>query len=182
MKNRRNRRKDPVENRRDQLSPQTRRSVDASEIVLWRRALNLQAERATDPSMTDIDNQADIYLFIITLRQLLRAVEFCEPHAEGDITAALHEFDQAIPGATDARDIIVHFDDYEQGIGNLQQPRGPGRSPLVPADLLQWFYRDGSTAGLNVGPFRIDVVGARVAGCAVADRALEAMWRDTAPT
>lgn len=76
---------------------------------------------------------------ITALRHALRGVEMTRRHLKVDaakelLGETLAEFDRAVPGGKQARDVIEHFDEYAMGVGNLQQPRV--RSPRVTAGLL----------------------------------------------
>ena len=52
-------------------------------------------------------------MFALALRNVLRAAKFAEHFEPDRIGRAIAEFDAAIPHATDMRNILDHFDEYE---------------------------------------------------------------------
>lgn len=84
----------------------------------------LRGRRRRGPATRD----ADIQLFAVALRNLIRAVEFAskvgDPREAKAITAGLDRFKERVLHAVDIRDILEHFDEYERGTGKLQTVNG----------------------------------------------------------
>jgi hypothetical protein len=83
-----------------------------------------QRERCLRPGKLDLYQQIDHDLFAYCLAQLVRAAELCQ-RFDGSVQAALRSFHAAVPAAGHIRDVITHFDAYEQGIGIAQRVKGP---------------------------------------------------------
>jgi hypothetical protein len=91
-------------------------AIAVSEAQWWLWTAELCARRIREGR--DPDRQIDTRLFIVALRQLLYAAEMekrAVRHLDRAVRRALREackkFDQAVPGLTDARDVLVHFHD-----------------------------------------------------------------------
>lgn len=124
-------------------------------------------QRAIAPTATQRDAEVDTLLFAIALRQLVRAVEFCQPHSASRIDRALNRFKAAVPAWLDLRDVVEHFDDYERGKGNLQESGRMG-------SLLEWFEYDGTTRRLVIPPHSLDIAAAMDAADSLAQECLDA--------
>jgi hypothetical protein len=110
-------------------------------LIEWFGAVEQQAMRTLfDQEFNPIRIKREGYLLVVAVRQVLRAVEAAQKHAnkyrDSDrskaLGAALRKFDSSVPQAVDVRDVLVHFDRYQQGTGKLQDAdtkakRGPQR-------------------------------------------------------
>ena len=80
--------------------------------LAWRRAVQLQADRARESSSV-VDGHADAYLLAMAIRQVLRAAEAMAEaigHADDQLDYVRRQFLHAHPDAKDARDVLEHFD------------------------------------------------------------------------
>jgi hypothetical protein len=152
----------------------------------WATAVAAQARRIQHPENT-LERIPDTWMQVMTLRQLLRAVEMAKTATPQDdnrsqrIEQAILEFlDTVVVKASDAgkasgfklaRDALEHFDEYYRGTGDVQQPRLK-RSDRRPDEALAQGYRfdlEGAADGalrLRIGPLApaeplvvIDLVG-----------------------
>ena len=151
-------------------SPGVQRGLDAAQIQFWGHAVELQGRRANDGTVTTMDAQVDCYLFLVTVRQLVRAVEFCRPHGRSEIDKALHEFKHTVPGWLILRDAVEHFDEYERGVGRHQ------KSGTLPTELSEWFEHDGTSITIQMRPHSLRVADAVVAASQLSARALNAVF------
>jgi len=103
----------------------------------WCVAVQMQAGRCLETPI-GVARWVDADFLILALRNAKRAAEFAAEGASatavGVIDAAVKQFDQAVPGLEDARNMIEHFNEYEQGTGNRQQP-GVSRRARQPCKL-----------------------------------------------
>ncbi len=108
----------------------------------WMFATGAQAKRVQE--MRDDDEpEADAWLFALAVRQVLRCVEWAIKHADASrdgsrstaLRGALRVFDSAVPNAIAVRDILSHFDEYDEGNGKLQRDGRP--------ELLMMYSLDG---------------------------------------
>ncbi len=65
-------------------------------------------------------------MLIVALRNVRRAARMAHSHmripqAKEQLAEALADFDLALPGITDARNVVEHFDEYSVGTGQLQR-------------------------------------------------------------
>lgn len=96
----------------------------------WGALVDLQAERALEGGVTDLRSNLDAYQFAHVLNQLVRAADSVNrQHLGGSADAVIDAFCAAVPHWKDVRDVIEHFDDYDLGVGHLQQ------SGRLPKDL-----------------------------------------------
>jgi hypothetical protein len=143
----------------------------------WHRAVANQTTRIL-ASTDQINQQADALLLILALRQVVRAATLARdeargPKAEAVLDRALARFDRQLPGASRARDVLEHFEDYLRGTGDHQQPAVNRRARQVDEGLaVQWRTRFRSSPGMYiyiVGELEIDVSVARSASSMLID-------------
>jgi hypothetical protein len=136
-------------------------------IVEWSRAIDMQMRRVVTSKSFE-DREVDSKLFAIALRNLLRAVEWGIKEADrardGErskgLRAALNEFNAAIPHAVQVRDLLDHFDGFVLG-----------KSPHEPQSSNRWYSWNGTTAGIHIGGYELDVVAATKAVSRLATKA-----------
>ena len=145
------------------------RGLDAAHILFWGHAVDLQGRRANDGKVATMDAQVDCYLFLVAVRQLVRAVEFCRPHAMSEIDKALSEFKREVPGWLVLRDVVEHFDEYERGIGKHQT------SGKLPTELSEWFEHDGQSISVQMHPHSLRVADAMGAAVELGGRSMDAV-------
>lgn len=104
------------------------RTIAVEEIRLWRLAVETQHRRiltdfhALDDLLAANVATADLRLYAVALRNLLRAVKFAIvafPEHSSPLRQAEHRFSGNVPDASVIRDILEHFDDYAKGSGKL---------------------------------------------------------------
>jgi hypothetical protein len=138
-----------------------------------------EADRTLNPKADELP-EAEAYLFAIALRQLFRGVEWAIVHADtnrdGQLSKALRKaldvFDDTVPHAVGVRDVLVHYDEYERGKGNLQGGREH------PPQLNVFTRNDGTTFWLYVlddDDHRLDVRTALDAAQQLAESVLGAL-------
>lgn len=100
---------------------------------IWGQAVGVQANRAVKNATSIADRHVDGYLLILALRQVLRSASAMNKAVGGDghLAAAVSTFLEGHPQAVKMRDVLTHFDEYEAGIGSLQETREVG-------DLTIW--------------------------------------------
>jgi hypothetical protein len=111
----------------------------------------------------------DSHMLLVAVRNVRRAASMAVEQlatvaAQEQLRAALDDFDAAVPGSGDARNVLEHFDEYSLGIGQLQQP-GVKKQMRVPNEQLAQQYRvsfeyidnDVERLCLHVGPVAIDI-------------------------
>ena len=142
-------------------------------LATWMFAVEAQGKRVLEPEPQELQ-EANAYLFIVALRQLLRCIDWAitnaDTHGDGSrskaLRAAFANFDAAVPNAKDVRDIIEHFDDYERGRGDLQKKGEPA--------LILMYEDDGSSFQLTLmRGYTINVTKAAVAAEALANRCMD---------
>lgn len=104
-------------------------AVAMSEANAWRRAVDLCAVRIWSSGP---DQQVDARLFLLALRQFMKAAQMASEAVQGSadeqpLASARDQFSRALPGVKPACDVIEHFREYARGVGDLQQ-RGPRSS------------------------------------------------------
>lgn len=131
---------------------------------IWYRVLAAQADRLAESGFVP-----EGYVFVLALRNLRRAAALVasalsraeDQHAAA---AALAEFDRALPGAKEARDVLEHFDDYARGTGVLQRyQQAPERFPV--AVDVRAAAGGGRRMVLCVGEFTVPIADAATAAC-----------------
>jgi len=139
-------------------------SVALWQVETWWAGTALQHRRlseATSPAHA----MADVSMLVLALRNLLRAAYLAEKACpDGRIRAAILRFEARLPGLTEIRDVLEHFDEYAEGSGRFQK-REPDQPPgnLIPRVALP----PGGFL-LKVGPH---VLGAGATGLASDDLA-----------
>jgi hypothetical protein len=148
----------------------------------WRIAVLLQVERST-ATPQGVRRFVEGDLLIISLTNLRRAARFAmNAVQEGSaayhrIGGALGDFDSAVPGLQNMRNMVEHFDEYERGTGDAQQ-RG-GRNRRTPGPLLaEQFSVDYVSAGdgvLRLGDNQLSIDGVSTAARQLFDRVYSAL-------
>jgi hypothetical protein len=115
----------------------------------WWLAAKRQADRIEQASFDDM--QPDILLFVQALNNLARGARRVLGPDHPDMKA----FDKALPGLTNLRDMLEHFDEYVAGRGRRQQ-RGEMSSG---APFVTFFSRGAgrSHTAFNVADTEIEV-------------------------
>jgi hypothetical protein len=136
------------------------RHLDAGHLMFWWGAMDLEAGRtlrAEPGPQAKAETEIDGKLFVIALRNVIRAAELCRDHAPEVVDAALATFRERVPDATKVRNVIEHFDAYERGEGRLQE-----KGQLE--EIIDWYEFDGETYRLNIsGKYVLDVREAKEA-------------------
>jgi hypothetical protein len=105
-------------------------NFDLKYLFWWHEALKRQQGRVEEAA-PETDRVPDGLLFVSALNNLHRAVRLCGRHADGALDRAIAEFEKAFPQIKDMRDVIEHFDDYEQSKGKLQDRGTLNAVPLA---------------------------------------------------
>lgn len=157
---------------------------------VWLEAVELQRRRVLElsrpmpPQPPYEDNraalEAELVLFAVALRNLIRAVEWASDFEPDPITQALDDFDAKVPHAVDIRDLLEHFDAYEQGRGNLQggKPQKRKRKQQAPTigDYAYSFVHDAEGTHLKFkGNLGLNVVKAADAAKQLGETTLTAL-------
>ena len=86
------------------------------------------------------------------------------PQAKEQLAEALADFDLALPGITDARNVVEHFDEYSIGTGQLQRAQLRDEPSLTPGELadifavrFDWTDSDERRPQLRVGQHVIEI-------------------------
>lgn len=145
----------------DHLGP-----VALSEANAWKRAVDLCASRVHDGGQ---DQQTDARMFLLALRQFLKAGQLASDAVAGTAEApalqtAKEQFDQAVPDAKVACDVIEHFREYATGTGDLQAPGHSRRNRPVnrEAAARAWpLGYDPRTDLIQLGRFEIGLTAAQ---------------------
>lgn len=145
-------------------------------VYRWARATDMQAERVLGP-VGGGNKQADALLFCLSLNNLIRAaglaVQLKVPLADEVLDSFLGSF----PDAKSVRDIIEHFDDYELGIGKLQN------SAPSPSGSVFSFSQEHPSGSYRIHLFSLgvslDVRAARGAARTLAQEILSGLERQT---
>jgi hypothetical protein len=100
--------------------------------------------------------------------------------AQQEAQAAVADFEDRVPDAKNARDVLDHFDAYAQGIGNLSHP-GVKPSQRMPTEAaarqFDVFYEAGGPDHyvVHLGSLSVDIKSARAAADALVDRILNVL-------
>jgi hypothetical protein len=143
---------------------------------VWRRAVILQVERINSP-LARGDRFVDAYLLAIAIRQVHACALAMNKGVQGTdqiLRSATAEFLKDHPSAKDARDVLIHFDEYQVGEGRLQK-----EGEMGPLDITIQLS-DASTMWLVLGDrVRIELSSAAYAAVQLADEVLnsEARYR-----
>lgn len=162
--------------RRDHLRP-----VALDHLDLWRVAIESQGSRTVGGTQGRT-RHADAILFVIALRQLVRAARLAQLSCVADeprdcIARAIALFDESAPGVCVARDMLVHFDEYEQGTGRHHLPDDPEGPDRFEVRLVG---RDPDR--LRIGDVTISICAATNAARALFDAAYGALRADSLRT
>jgi hypothetical protein len=137
----------------------------------WAVAARAQLRRVVEQPGTD-EQIPDAFLLIVAIRNVLRAADFAfrsfsTEQARAQLAEALGEFDVAVPGAKQTRDVLEHFDDYSQGRGDLQHTRRATRvadETRARSYAVDFGYADAPVSftrpTLTVGPHVIELTTA----------------------
>lgn len=95
-------------------------------LTFWSSALEQQRRRVLErpadrTGQSRVRAEVDLYLFVLALRQFLRSAEKLV-ELDPQHRRALDEFRKAVPDMVLFRDVLTHYDEYEQG-GGRHQPR-----------------------------------------------------------
>jgi len=142
----------------------------------WHHAVQLLSDRVMRAE-TGVDRMVDSYLFAVAIRQVSRAAEaMLSDTAREDGTLdpglqmTLDRFETDFADSEVIRNVLTHFDEYEQGSGRLQR-KGT-------FDLLEIHGELGEgTYWLVVSGHRVEVGAAARAAGDLADAAIGAMNR-----
>jgi len=118
-----------------------------------------------------VQRQSDAALLAVAVRNVLRAAIAVAALGDDEVLdAAIKAFDAALPGASDLRDVLEHFDAYEARRGNLQKS---GRM-----EAYHVFYERGADHYvLHVGDLALEVDTATDAAIDLAEATLKAVDR-----
>jgi hypothetical protein len=147
-------------------------AVIRAHLQRWNYIAQRQAKRTLEHDF-GLDREMDAQLFAFALRQVLRSASLAA-RVTGlpEIAAALKDFNDRIPDAISIRDQLEHFDEYELGIGKLQNTPGQRRLArarseagiVVPVTPYRFFTgADGSTVRIHLGEYILDIVAAALA-------------------
>jgi hypothetical protein len=133
---------------------------------MWSDVVARCADRVLGSTdLTTVEHMSEAATLTVALRNVRRAAEVARPLAAGQdrerIDAAIQAFEQGLPQAKDARDVLEHFDDYAAGTGWMQEKdRKRGRTITF---YPPWYERGASDYYLRVGPLRVSVTAAKKA-------------------
>lgn len=157
-------------------------------IDAWRHAVQLQALRilSSGTGMPDgpVSKQVDSYLFVVALRDFLRAVDLAKrlvsEESGRDLESAIGTFDAAVPSIRALRNVLEHFDSYAQGTGYIQDSNRK-RTGRPPFPVAEWTERGVGTyrlvLGVNGRTLSIEVKSAADACAVLASRTVDALIR-----
>ncbi|MER7994400.1 hypothetical protein [Micromonospora chalcea] len=153
---------------RNELPPPE--SLALSQAWLWTKAAMVPAERLINGPSSGLP---DALLLLVALRNVHRAATMAirhmrNPDAKQHLTDAVAQFEVALPGLVEARDVVEHFDQYTLGGGNVQKRlRRDAVSngiDLSDAELAERYAPRLSGTGshplISIGPHSIDVTRA----------------------
>ena len=105
-------------------------AIALSEIQWWAWAAELSVRRVRTGQGPQ--QQIDARFLVLSLAQLRTSARigldvpnrqvYTEP-AAAELAQAIARFDQVVPDVKDARDVLVHLDDYTVGHGRMQKPK-----------------------------------------------------------
>lgn len=144
--------------------------------MVRRRSVELQAARVLASPVEDMGAEGD--LFVVALAGLRR---WCgEARGDHRVRKAVGAFDEAVPEAVVARDVLEHFDEYSRNRGRLQGPpaKRKGRGPRVEADPPIFYEQNASGVVLHIaGVAQVNVRHAAEAADELAGAVLDALTR-----
>jgi hypothetical protein len=108
-----------------------------------------------DEQLDNFTRQAHVFFAVTAARNLVRAVELQAEltdlaTASEALRSAITEFHDSLPGLTEVRNVLEHFDDYLRGTGRLQRSSAPSDFEVLfhdPHDDHAWV--------MQVGNFRL---------------------------
>jgi hypothetical protein len=93
--------------------------------AVWTAALQRRRLKSVEPEDGEFLSRrwSDFEFFVVSLTRLRRAAKLAAtvPSITDAMTAALSEFDDALPMLKDVRDIAEHFDEYARDEGDLNR-------------------------------------------------------------
>jgi len=96
--------------------------------AVWTAALQRRRLKSVEPEDGEFlfRRWSDFEFFVVSLARLRRAAKLAAtvPSITDAMTAALSEFDDALPMLKDVRDIAEHFDEYARDEGHLNKGKG----------------------------------------------------------
>lgn len=116
--------------------------VARNHVAVWHAATRLQVQRLQESIDSPPWGYTDALLFVLALRDLLRAAEFARNRCPGVSGKPIEQFEAAIPRARDVRDVIEHFDKYAVGKGDLQPKEQTRRRPEQQRPSEEWLPVD----------------------------------------
>ncbi len=134
----------------------------------WAVAVRAQVARVVEGSGS-LQQIPDAFLLIIAVRNVRRAADMALRHltntaAKDQLREALNDFEAALPGVVNARDVLEHFDDYSLGVGNLQQPTTRKQQRAADEELAQQYRiefehidNDRQRPRIRIGPHLLDL-------------------------
>jgi hypothetical protein len=146
-------------------------AIAVSEIQWWQRAADLALRRMHDSDDHRISwfssRQIDARQLILALRQLLAAVPLVEgrlqelglDQALDALRRATQEYERALPGLTEMRNALMHFEAWALGAGHGPQKRrvAGGASAREVASEFWGFAYDPAIETISLGPYTISV-------------------------
>ncbi|MFF4880224.1 hypothetical protein [Micromonospora sp. NPDC000668] len=146
-------------------------AIAVSEIQWWQRAAELALLRMRDSDDHRISwfssRQIDARQLILALRQLLGAVALVDgrlqelglDQAQHALTQAKNEYEQALPGLTEVRNALMHFEAWALGAGHGPQKRriAAGAPARQVASEFWGFAYEPDTETISLGPYTISV-------------------------
>lgn len=133
-------------------------SIALREAYLWGQAV-FRLSGAISQTQNNAQAQIDAMLVAVAYRNVHRAARMAlraMPQGQAaHLDRVLAHADKLAPDARSVRDMLEHFDDYEQGAGHLQQPGTPRSDRKADEELarshLIFFRRAGTDFTLVVG-------------------------------
>ena len=143
------------------------------QLNVWQQAVQVQSLRILSGGAAGytgpFTERVDAYLFVLALRNLIRAASWTrdslESAGQAEARAALDRFDLAVPHAVSARDVLEHFDKYLAGVGNLQKEA----KSTVPADVWHEIGVQSHVVYIAVTPDMVVSLDVRIATEAAVD-------------
>ena len=146
-------------------------AIAVSEIQWWERAAKLAMLRMHDSDDHRISwfssRQIDARQLIFALRQLLAAVSLVEgrlqelglDQVQNALRQAKDAYEQALPGLTEVRNALMHFEAWALGAGHGPQKQriATGTAAREVASEFWGFAYDPAAESISLGPYTISV-------------------------